>query len=70
MERIHPTVVFITHDIDEAILLGDQLVVVSNRPRRVTLTSSVPPARPRDWEMTLQATSLDLKRQAMGILAI
>lgn len=61
---------FIIYDIDEAILLGDQLVVVSNRPKRVTLTSSVPPARPRDWEMTLAPALLDLKRQAMSILAI
>jgi NitT/TauT family transport system ATP-binding protein len=38
-KHIHATVVFITHDIDEAILLGDQLVVVSNRPRRVTLAA-------------------------------
>lgn len=68
-ERIHATVVFITHDIDEAILLGERLVVMSARPGRVALTSDVPLARPRNWEMTLEPAFLDLKRRAMSILA-
>lgn len=69
-ERIHATVVFITHDIDEAILLGERLVVMSARPGRVALTSDVPLVRPRNWEMSLEPAFLDLKRQAMSILAV
>jgi NitT/TauT family transport system ATP-binding protein len=68
-DRIHATVVFITHDIDEAILLGERLVVMSRRPGRVALTSDVPLAHPRNWEMSLEPGFLDLKRQAMSILA-
>jgi len=45
-ERIRATVVFITHDIDEAILLGERLVVMSARPGRVALKSYISlPAR-------------------------
>jgi ABC-type nitrate/sulfonate/bicarbonate transport system ATPase subunit len=69
-DRIHATVVFITHDIDEAILLGEWLVVMGTRPGRVALTSKIDLPRPRNWEMMLEPAFLDLKRQAMGILAI
>ena len=68
-ERIRATVVFITHDIDEAILLGERLVVMSARPGRIALMSEIPLPRPRHWEMMLDPAFLDLKRQAMAILA-
>jgi len=42
------TVVFITHSIDEAILLGDRIAVLSSRPGRVREMLDVPFARPRD----------------------
>lgn len=68
-ERIRATVVFITHDIDEAILLGDRLVVMSARPGRIALKEVVPLPRPRHWDMTLEPEFLALKREAMAILA-
>jgi NitT/TauT family transport system ATP-binding protein len=42
------TVVFITHSIDEAILLGDRVAVMSARPGRLRELIDVPFARPRD----------------------
>ena len=68
-EKIRATVVFITHDIDEAILLGDRLVVMGARPGRIVLEQRVPLVRPRDWEMSLDPAFIELKRQAMEILA-
>ena len=42
------TVLFVTHDIDEAILLGDQVIVISDRPGKVQQSIRVPIERPRD----------------------
>jgi NitT/TauT family transport system ATP-binding protein len=42
------TVLFVTHDIDEAILLSDQIVVISDRPGKVQQTIRVDIVRPRD----------------------
>jgi|SRR5690242_19347298 len=47
-ERPGTTVIFITHDLTEAIGLGDRVVVMSARPGRVREIVPVPLPRPRD----------------------
>ncbi len=42
------TIIFITHDLIEAITLADRVVVMTSRPGRVKYTADVPIARPRD----------------------
>ena len=42
------TAVFVTHDIDEALYLGDRVVILTPRPGRVKEIVPVPLARPRD----------------------
>lgn len=46
-ERARKTVVFITHSIDEAVLLGDRVVVMTARPGRIKAEVAIPLARPR-----------------------
>jgi len=48
MQDERKTMVFITHSIDEAILLGDRIAVMSTRPGRIKEILDVPLARPRD----------------------
>ena len=52
MQRIaantNTTVVFVTHDISEAIALGDRVVVISKRPGQVKLDRTITLDRPRD----------------------
>ncbi|KAA9160054.1 ABC transporter ATP-binding protein [Amycolatopsis acidicola] len=47
LERTGKTIVFVTHDLDEAIYLSDRVVVMAARPGRVREIITVPFARPR-----------------------
>jgi NitT/TauT family transport system ATP-binding protein len=42
------TIVFVTHDIDEAVYVGDRIVVLSHSPGRVRETMAIDLAKPRD----------------------
>jgi NitT/TauT family transport system ATP-binding protein len=48
MQDERKTMVFITHSIDEAILLGDRIAVMSARPGRIRQVIDLPFGRPRD----------------------
>jgi len=43
-----PTVVFVTHDVDEAVFLADRILILSARPARLSAVIPVPATRPRD----------------------
>jgi NitT/TauT family transport system ATP-binding protein len=46
-QKTQKTVVFVTHDIDEALTLADRIILLSNKPTRVLETIVVDEARPR-----------------------
>lgn len=47
-EQTHQTILFVTHDIQEAILLANEVLVLSSRPARVLERVRVPFPHPRD----------------------
>ncbi len=55
------TVLFVTHQIDEAIFLSDRVVVMTRRPGRTKRIFAVPLARPRDYEMRTTQEFNELK---------
>ncbi|XXU63413.1 ABC transporter ATP-binding protein [Sorangium sp. So ce1097] len=62
-ERVDVTVLFITHDLDEAIYLSDRVVVLGANPGRVLEIIEVPVARPRGPEQLLSGHFLATKRR-------
>jgi NitT/TauT family transport system ATP-binding protein len=63
------TTLFVTHDIDEALLLSDRVIVLSPRPGRILAEVSVPFARERRTaELKLEPEFSSLKRQIAGLL--
>jgi ABC-type nitrate/sulfonate/bicarbonate transport system ATPase subunit len=49
-DEYRPTVLFITHDVEEAIFISDRVHVMSARPGRIVETVEVALPRPRDYE--------------------
>jgi NitT/TauT family transport system ATP-binding protein len=47
-ERSRKTILFVTHDLTEAITLADRVVVMSSRPGRIKLIQNIDIPRPRD----------------------
>ncbi|MGI9303512.1 MAG: ABC transporter ATP-binding protein [Gammaproteobacteria bacterium] len=65
-DEFRKTVFFITHDLDEAILLADTVVVMTTRPGTVKLKIDVDLPRPRTREMATTDTFLALRKQAIA----
>lgn len=55
------TVLFVTHDIDEAIFMGNRVVVMSARPGRIKCDLAVPLPHPRHYSMKTTAPFAELK---------
>ncbi len=64
-DRSHRTIVFVTHDIDEAILLADRLFILSARPGRVQEDIRVTLPRPRSIDFTTSQEFVELKRHIL-----
>ena len=69
-EEHRSTIVFVTHDVDEALLLSDRILVLSQQPGTVVAEIPVPFPRPRRTELTLQKGFLDLKRTIASQLGL
>jgi ABC-type nitrate/sulfonate/bicarbonate transport system ATPase subunit len=62
-EREKKTVLFVTHDIDEAIFMGSRVVVMSARPGRIKSDLPSPFAHPRHYSVKTTAEFSVLKRE-------
>jgi NitT/TauT family transport system ATP-binding protein len=62
------TIVFVTHNIEEAIFLSDSIVVISRKPARVLETIPVTIPRPRHREGMENGESKALRRRILELL--
>ena len=63
------TVVYVTHDVTEAVFLADRVAVIGGRPGRIVGTVAVDLPRPRDAALRRDARFLDLVDDVRKLLA-
>jgi len=62
-EAERKTVLFVTHDIDEAVFMGSRVVVMSARPGQIKLDRPVPLANPRHYSVKTTAAFSEIKAE-------
>ncbi|WP_445488635.1 ABC transporter ATP-binding protein [Niallia sp. 03133] len=62
------TVLFITHNIDEALFLSDRIFILSNRPAHILTEITVPFNRPREENLWLEPSFLEWKKKIYFLL--
>ncbi len=67
-QKVTTTVVFVTHDIDEALFLADRVLVMSPRPGRIIADFTLHFSRPRDASLLLDPDFATLKTQCRELL--
>lgn len=67
-QRRRTTVLFVTHDVDEAILLSDRVCVLSSRPGRLLRDRHVGIGRPRSMSLMNDARLLSARVEILGAL--
>ncbi|MFF7709010.1 ATP-binding cassette domain-containing protein [Pseudomonas sp. NPDC007930] len=67
-QRLGTTVLFVTHDLDEALLLGDRVLMMSARPGRLIDDIALPFARPRAEALLGDPQFMALKRHCLALL--
>jgi len=68
MEKIHLSTLFITHDIDEAILLSDRIYLLSGQPGKIAGEIIIQEPKPRCDDFNLTAEFLQYKRTILSLL--
>jgi NitT/TauT family transport system ATP-binding protein len=67
-QELKRTALLITHSIDEAVLLGDRLIVMSPRPGRIRLDMPIDLPRPRDANTENHPRFLEIRQTARDLL--
>jgi NitT/TauT family transport system ATP-binding protein len=62
------TVLFVTHDVDEAVFLADRVLVMSAGPGRIIADIAVPIARPRAADVSTEAEFIGIKRRCLELI--
>lgn len=68
MEQIKMSTIFITHDIDEAILLSDRIYIMTGRPGKITAELAVDKPKPRERGYMLTGEFLEYKKKILELL--
>ncbi len=65
MEKIRLSTLFITHDIDEAILLSDRIYLLTGKPGQITKEIVIKEQKPREKDFNLTGAFLSYKKEIL-----
>lgn len=68
MEKIKLSTLFITHDIDEAIVLSNRIYIMSGKPGQITQELKIEHQKPRGEKFVLSKEFIDYKRWILNVL--
>lgn len=69
MEQIKLSTLFITHDIDEAILLSDRIYMMTGKPGKITEEIRITKPKPRGKEFVVSEEFMNYKKQILKVLS-
>lgn len=64
------TVMFVTHDVDEAVFLADRVLIMSAAPGRIVRDLSIDLPRPRHIDMTTDRRYIDARKECLDIIRV
>lgn len=64
-QHFRPTILFITHDVGEAVFISDRVIAMTRRPGRVKCEVAVPAPKPRDYEFMSSPEFTAIERQLL-----
>ncbi len=67
-QEFHTTIVFVTHDIEEAVFLADRIIVMSASPGRLIKDIRVDILHPRTHEVVTEPRFVELKKQCLDLI--
>ena len=68
LRKYNTTALFITHDVDEAILLSDKIYVMSDKPSQIIYSQATGLGLERDWQITVSPEFVSTKKQLLEVL--
>lgn len=66
-QREKKTILFVTHDVDEAVQLADRIIILTQRPSTIRTIIGVPVSRPRDIDAPQYLATRDTIFSTMGL---
>jgi len=67
-EDLHKTILFVTHDVEEAVFLSDRIFVMTARPGRIKAVLEVPLPRSREYEIKSDPEFVRLKKEVTRLI--
>lgn len=66
--EFQPTIMFITHDIEEAVFISDRVMVMSERPGKILETLNIGFPKPRDFEILASLEFVTIKDRILHLI--